>query len=214
MPQKNLKRIGFVNTVDGVRGPNTNRGETLFSSVNNRLGQPLEVLDIKTGKVGICNIKECAEYNSELGAVIAGYDSKRAYQEDFNSVGNAWERFHYMKKTGAYEKDLKDYDSFTVGDSVSLERGRFGANDDAYKAAKDPNNYKSTGNQHIGTIVGKNSKGVPLVAHNFHGKIYVEPINNISKAYKYKATGVISPYRSVVGGAVQDTKNFISGLFD
>jgi len=59
--------------------------------------------------------------------------------------------------------------------------------------AQDPNNKRSSGNQHVGTIIGKNKHGVPMVAHNFHGQVYVEPINKIEKAFKYNAEEVIDP---------------------
>lgn len=206
--QKELKKVGFVSTVDGVRGPNTKRGEKLFNTIKGKMGKDLEVIDF-SGKIGKCDEYQCAAYNSEIGALIAGVD-KKEYQSSYNSVGDAWNRFHYMKKTGAKEVKVSNYKAMKTGDVVALTRGRFSGKDESYEAANDKSNPRSTGNQHIGTIVGKDKNGTPLVAHNFHGSIYIEPINDVSRAYSYKATGVIRPESSLGVSLLNRFKDFVS----
>jgi len=206
--QLGYKKIGLINSVDGIEGRNTKRAEVIFNKIQGSLGQPLQEIQ-HDGKIGTCSIYHCAEYNSEIGATISGM-SRKEYQDKYGSVGDAWNRFYYMERSGGKTKDVNSWDEFKIGDVVQLERGRFSGKDESYDKAKDNSNNKSGGNQHIGTIVGVDSKGTPLVAHNFHGEIYIEPINSIDKAYKYEATKVLEPNDNLITGGI----NMVSRLFN
>lgn len=201
------KKIGFINTVDGVEGPNTRRADSIFSNIAGKGGQNLEVVSAD-GKLGSCDIYHCAAYNSELGAVIFGMN-KEDYQTKFESVGDAWDRFFYMERAGGFRKDINNWGSFKIGDVVQLEREKFSGKDKSHEAAKDTSNRKSGGNQHIGTVVGMNTRGVPLVAHNFHGEVYVEPINSIDKAFRYEATSILQPNDNAIRGGVNLIRNVL-----
>jgi len=72
-----------------------------------------------------------------------------------------------------------NYSGLRVGDLISLNRPG-----DTYEktASKIPGYAMSDneGNEHVGEIVGKNKQGIPLVKHGSeHGKIYVQPINDV-----------------------------------
>ena len=72
-----------------------------------------------------------------------------------------------------------NYSGFKVGDLISLNR----PGDTYEKTASKTPGYTmadNEGNEHVGEIVGKTKEGVPLIKHGSeHGKIYVQPINNV-----------------------------------
>ena len=69
------------------------------------------------------------------------------------------------------------YAKMQVGDFVSLENGRMPA-----AAKRYPDLQFESGARHSGVIVGKDARGVPVVEHNFHGTVYREPINDLSRS--------------------------------
>lgn len=72
-----------------------------------------------------------------------------------------------------------NYSGFRVGDLVSLDR----SGDTYAKTASVTPGYTmadNEGNEHVGEYVGVNEKGIPLIKHGSeHGKIYVQPINDL-----------------------------------
>jgi len=101
---------------------------------------------------------------------------------DALSPQDAWyKKAAVLKDKGKeiWDPSKSDYSSVRIGDFVSMDR--FGHDHDRdvspIKGFTLADNEKI---EHVGSIIGRNEKGIPLVKHGSeHGKVYVQPITDL-----------------------------------
>jgi len=164
--------------------------EELLKSTLTSSGTVLPVLNnLKQEKY--CGTNDCAAWATtdlanQLGVSRAKVEPKVAE--------SAWFRRNKMIGEGGdllwEEGKPMDYNLFQVGDQVLLANGW-----QSHYAKSDPDvrdGYaKIPLERHAGTIIGRNEGGVPIVRHNYTGRLYEEPINDIKLKRKYYPSSVV-----------------------
>lgn len=179
-------------------------GQEEINSSDVYYGGMLPVADVKASRTPLlpivprlkdgekCTTKNCSEYTTTAYANITGQS-----REDVSeyTAHDAWYKRDKVIKSGGslvwdVNSDFDYYDKVQMGDFVSLSNeGR------SYlqprKGQASPDGYAQEDYaRHSGIIVGKNEQGVPIVRHNYIGKIYEEPINDIKKRSWYKPISI------------------------
>jgi hypothetical protein len=121
--------------------------------------------------------KGCSEIATDISSNLLNTDRNQLAPQD------AWYKKEAIIRGGGREvwnAKNKDYSNVRVGDFVSLDRSGDYHKSDASKVP----GYSlknNEGNEHLGTVVGKNEKGQIMVKHgSSDGNIYVQPINEVN----------------------------------
>jgi hypothetical protein len=145
------------------------------------------------GKYRQCTDKGCAEYATTLGSELLGMN-RNEFKTKVNANGNAWERKSYLKDAGGQDVDMSNHGNFKVGDNVGLDR-QIGSKegDKNGHLAKDKSNKRSSGNPHVGVVVGFTDKGEPVIEHNDSGTVYRQPLSQVQLHKKYTPIWAMRP---------------------
>ncbi len=141
----------------------------------------------------------CSFHTTRRAAQLSGRSYGKILEETGDPTGQARPGFGAWHKRGVVLKNggedvwdkkngkLDDaYSKMQVGDFVSIGNGGMNKAAERY-----PDLAFEEGARHSGIIIGKTEQGVPIVEHDVHGKVYREPIDDLSAAHMgYSALSV------------------------
>lgn len=141
----------------------------------------------------------CSFHTTRRAAQLSGSSYGKILEETGDPTGQARPGFGAWHKRGVVLKNggedvwdkktgkLEDaYSRMQVGDFVSIGNGGMNKAAERY-----PDLAFEEGARHSGIVIGKTEKGVPIVEHDVHGKVYREPIDDLSAAHMgYSALSV------------------------
>lgn len=150
-----------------------------------------------------CNTTNCSEYTTTEYANILGLNRDKVaptvsgdawYKKDKvlqNKGKIVWEATTDDKHIPISDKSFNWANAdVRIGDFVGLGNGKRRAEQGKLGTKSKDGFAQDNYSRHSGIIIGKTSEGVPIVRHNYLGKVYDEPINDIKARSKYNPVNI------------------------
>jgi len=171
---------------------NDNVSENNDAEILNSIYKPIIKEFSSTKK---CNTTNCSEFSTTELANLFGYDRKTV--EPLVAT-DAWYKIDKVLKNKGkllYENPTKgklpdkNFDwsnlDLKIGDFVELSNGQISSHVKNSPSISKEGYKRSDYGRHSGIIVGFTEDGIPLVRHNFNGRVFTEPINKINRTFNY-----------------------------